>query len=73
MDRLTKTFPAGSSGWGVCITPGKIGVEAAITGPEGGHYPGDWMTPEQAEAIGIGFIQAAQKAREKQASEQVAA
>jgi hypothetical protein len=66
-------FPAGSNGWGVCVVSGKGEVQAAITGPQEGFYAGDWMTPEQAEAIGIGFIQAAQAAREKKTAEQIAA
>lgn len=68
MKRSAKNFPAGDSGWGVCITSGKIGVEIAITGPKSGHYPGDWMTPEQAEEIGLGLIHKAQEARDKAAA-----
>lgn len=58
-------FPAGDAGWGVAITNARAGVEVSITGPQSGWYPGDWMTPEQAEAIGLGIIHAAQAAREK--------
>lgn len=65
MDRVTKKFPTGDAGWGICITSGTGQVEAAITGPKFGHYSGDWMTPDEAEQIGLGIIHAAQKAREK--------
>jgi hypothetical protein len=65
--KTVQNFPTGDSGWGVAITSGKIGVEIAITGPQSGHYNGDWMTPEQAEAIGLGIIHAAQTTREKSA------
>jgi hypothetical protein len=63
--KITNTFPTGDIGWGLSVTIGSGLVEAAITGPVSGHYNGDWMTPEEAEAIGVGFIQAAQAAREK--------
>lgn len=65
MNRVTKKFPTGDAGWGICITAGTGLVEAAITGPKFGHYSGDWMTPEEAEKIGLDLIQAAQTAREK--------
>jgi hypothetical protein len=66
MSASVRNFPAGSDGWGVCVTAGKGVVEVSISGPQTGHYPGDWMTPEQAEVIGLGIIQAAQTAREKE-------
>lgn len=68
MNKATKKFTTGDSGWGVTITSGKIGVELAITGPQSGHYSGDWMTPEQAEKIGMGLIHKAQEARDKAAT-----
>jgi hypothetical protein len=63
-----RKFSTGDSGWGICITSGTGAVEVAITGPQSGHYNGDWMTPEQAEEIGLGLIHSAQDARDKAAS-----
>lgn len=65
MDRLTKNYPTGDAGWGICIASYIDQVEIAVTGPQSGHYPGDVMTPEQADTIALGLIRAAQKARER--------
>jgi hypothetical protein len=68
MKKSSKNFPAGPNGWGVQVTAGASGVEVAITGPQRGHYPGDWMTPEQAEELGLGLIHKAQESRDKAAA-----
>lgn len=66
-----KKYPAGGasedgdSGWGTAVTVGTGLVEASIYGPQGGWYGGDWMSPEQAEALGMGLIVAAAEARER--------
>lgn len=62
---IQKKFPTGPGGWGICVTSGTNKVEASITGPQSGWYSGSWMTPEEAEKIGVGLIQAAQTARER--------
>lgn len=58
---------AGKRGWGVDVTAGRVGVQVSVTGPEGGWYSGDWMSPEQAEALGVSLIQRAAEARAKAA------
>jgi hypothetical protein len=65
MAKVGRQFSTGDAGWGIYITSGDDKVEIAVTGPQGGHYAGDWMTPEEAEQIALGLVRAAQKAREK--------
>jgi len=71
MKKATKSLPTGPAGWAVCITSGKGVVELAVTGPQNGHYPGDWMTPEQAEEIALELVRKAQEARDKKVEETV--
>lgn len=60
-----KVYPTGSANWGLLLYVGNDTVQAAITGPFGGKTDGDFMTPEQADEIGLGFIHAAQAARDE--------
>jgi len=64
---MIRRYKTGSEGRALNIVVGKGKVGVSLTGPEGGHYPGKFMTPDQADRIALGFLRASKAAREKAA------